>query len=248
MNNLKSAIKKAKEDNLKDFETMMIEYRLNELLEIKQEEKEDRQGLHASAILVSEGSFCLREQVLSLFFKRGEENLYSVGLKRVFREGDMIHLKWQNLFRQAKVSRGIEVRLYGNVWGLLATPDAIIEINNKLYVVEIKSARTEIYSKMKDKHPSGNKQLQLYMHLLAIPRGFVLVENKNDQEFKIFKENYDPEEVRPYIERLNKIKIAKEKFIEQNKLPKRICSDYECKRGNRCIMKDACWGVERIKI
>ena len=62
---------------------------------------QDRYGLHASAIIESEKKFCLRAQVLSLFYKQIQSEHIEPGLKRIFEEGNSIHEKWQRLFLRA---------------------------------------------------------------------------------------------------------------------------------------------------
>ena len=62
------------------------------------QETQERKGLHASAIIVSEDKFCIRQQLLSLFYKQKQGEQVPIGLKRIFSEGDAIHEKWQRLF------------------------------------------------------------------------------------------------------------------------------------------------------
>jgi hypothetical protein len=61
-------------------------------------ETTERKGLHASAVIVSDDKFCIRQQVLSLFYKQLQGEQVPVGLRRIFSEGDAIHEKWQRLF------------------------------------------------------------------------------------------------------------------------------------------------------
>ena len=61
-------------------------------------ESQERVGLHASAMLVSENNFCMRSQVLSLLYKQLQGKQIQVGLMRIFEEGNAIHEKWQRLF------------------------------------------------------------------------------------------------------------------------------------------------------
>jgi CRISPR/Cas system-associated exonuclease Cas4 (RecB family) len=248
MNSVKKGIKDAIANEAVDIETLMLERKLNALFRIPRDNAEERKGLHASAIIVSDSAFCIREQVLSLFYKRNEEENISDGLLRIFAEGNSIHEKWQSMFKRAGIARAIEDRGYSKMFDLYMTPDAVVEINNKLYVVEIKSANTYSYKSMKDSHPAGTKQLQLYMHFLCIPRGFVLVEDKNTQEFKIFPVRYEPGQAAPYVKRLYEINEAKENFLKNNTLPKRICKSIGCTRASRCAMSNACFGISRKKL
>jgi len=248
MNSVKKGIKDAIANKTRDIESVIIENKLNSLFRVPKKEAEVRTGLHASAIIVADSAFCKREQVLSLFFHRNKEDNISDGLLRIFEEGNCIHEKWQNMFKRAGIARAIEDRGYSKMFDLYMTPDAVVEINNKLYVVEIKSANTYSYKSMKDSHPAGTKQLQLYMHFLCIPRGFVLVEDKNTQEFKVFITKYEPGQAAPFVKRLYDISEAKENFLKNNTLPKRICKSIGCTRASRCAMSNACFGISRKKL
>ena len=248
MNSVKKGIKDAIANEAVDIENLLLERKLNELFRIPRDNAEERKGLHASAIIASDSAFCIREQILSLFYKRNEEENISDGLLRIFAEGNAVHEKWQNMFERAGIARGIEDRGYSKLFDLYMTPDAIIELNNKLYVVEIKSANTFSYKNMKTSHPSGTHQLQLYMHFLCIPRGFVLVEDKNTQEFKIFPVRYEPGLATPYVKRLYEINEAKESFLMDNTLPARTCKSVGCTRASRCAMSNACFGISKKKL
>lgn len=248
MNNVKKSIVSALKSEKKDIENIIIERKLNSLFRIPKFQAEERKGLHASAIIAAESSFCMREQVLSLFFQRNKTNNLSDGLLRIFEEGNSIHAKWQNMFERAGIARAIEDRGYSKIFDLYMTPDAIVEINDKLYVVEIKSANTYSYKAMKSNHPSGTHQLQLYMHFLCIPRGFVLVEDKNTQEFKIFIVKYEPGLATPFVKRLYDINESKEIFMMSKTLPSKVCSSIDCPRASRCDLSEACFGVNKKKL
>ena len=247
-NSVKKGIKSAMMDEKKDIETLLIERKLNSLFKIPKHNAEERKGLHASAVITSDSVFCIREQILSLFYKRNQEDSISEGLLRIFEEGNCIHEKWQSMFERAGIARGIEDRGHSKIFDLYMTPDAIIELNGKLYVVEIKSANTYSYKAMKSGHPSGTHQLQLYMHFLCIPRGFVLVEDKNTQEFKIFPVRYEPGHASKFVQRLYDINEAKEKYMMDNTLPQKICNSVDCSRASRCAMSKACFGLSREKL
>lgn len=202
----------------------------------------ERIGLHASAILASEKEFCLREQVLSLVYRRCEERSVGVGLKRIFTEGDFIHEKWQRLFIRGGLAKAknMDISFWRNDYFLSYTPDINSSFfpNGEEYMVEIKSMNTFQFKKI-NSHPSAKKQLMLYMALHKKEKGFILVEDKNSQEFKIFVVYYDKEFIKPYLERLKEIKLA----FNKKDLPKRICKNYDTKRANNCPMWKACFNV-----
>ena len=96
----------------------------------------------------------------------------------------------------------------------------------------------------------------MYMYFEGIERGFVLVDDKNNQNFKVFLEVYGEtftkDDIAPYIERLEAIQQYKQEFLDARKMVKRhpLCKDNACKKAMSCHMREACWNVGkgRIKI
>lgn len=216
-------------------------------------ENQERVGLHASAFIVGEKEFCLRAQVLSLIYKQLQSEQVPVGLKRIFEEGNAIHEKWQRLLIRAGYANAntLDVTQFNKEYKINFTPDIICvipEFYDGKMVGEIKSVNTWQYQKML-RHPSAHKQLQWYMHLTGIHKGFVLNEDKNNQDFKIEVYDYDVHEVTTYIERAEAIKYHYERVYSEGKMAKRP-SDAKSpasKRCSKCVMRDACWNIGKGK-
>ena len=212
----------------------------------------ERVGLHASAMIHEDG-FCYRQQVLSLFFKMSQGEDLSLKSKCIFEEGNAIHEKWQRLFIRGGLGtyKDMDCTRLKPEYDLSYTPDAILTIGKKQYICEIKSMNTFSYQKAKG-HPAGRKQCQLYQYLSGIHNGFVLMEDKNSQDFKIEIVPYDFSEIAIAVEHLEAIQEYKKIFIDTKKPPARCkdCKSYDCKRAINCQMRDACWnkGMGRIKL
>lgn len=246
-------------------EAMIIEQKLNKLFYLPPNFKEeirmlkrqaslkssDRYGLHASSILKGDSSFCYREQVLSLFYKQAQGENIPIGLKRIFEEGNFIGEKWQRLFIRGEIGKidDMDISRFNEEYDLSYTPDGIIDLNNKKYIVETKSQNTFLYKKQPG-HPTGELQCLFYMYLEQIRDGFTLVEDKNDQNFKVLLVKYDETKLEKYIDRLEDIQTHKKRFLKHKKMVKGICSDPTCKRAKDCSMRDACFniGMGRIKL
>lgn len=222
----------------------------------------ERKGLHASAVIVSDDKFCYRQQVLSLFYKQLQGEQTKVGLKRIFAEGDAIHEKWQRLFIRGGLCEPLDCDYsrFDEDFDLSYTPDIIckLPVNMSLtepcdkweeYIVEIKSVNTYTYKKQKY-HASGRKQCQLYMYLTGIHKGIVLCDDKNTQEFKVYRYDYNPAEIAPYIRRLEKIQEYKEQLVLNKKLVPRMpqCSCYGSKKAQECPMRDVCFKKSKERI
>lgn len=222
----------------------------------------ERKGLHASAIIVGDDKFCYRQQVLSLFYKQLQGEQVQVGLKRIFAEGDAIHEKWQRLFIRGGLCNPLDCDYsrFDDDFDLSYTPDIICRLPRNMsitdpcdeyddYIVEVKSVNSFIFKKQKF-HASGRKQCQLYMYLTGIHKGIVLCDSKNDQEFKVYRYDYNPKEISQYISRLEKIQEYKANLIENKKLVKRHekCTGYNCKMATQCAMRDVCYKRSKERI
>lgn len=233
------------------------ELRMLKMQKMQAQQQGDRYGLHCSAIITSDHEFCYREQVLSLFFRQAQGENIPIGRKRIFQEGSSIGEKWQRLFVSAGIGKkeNMDISRFVEKYDLSYTPDARITIHGIDWVVEIKSQNTFTFKKEKG-HPSGTKQLRMYMFLERIKHGFVLVEDKNDQNFKVLPEIYGvtftKDDIIPYIERLEAIQVYKRQFIEEKQMVGRHkeCTSATCKKALKCNMRDACWnvGMGRVKL
>lgn len=218
------------------------EARMVKMIQLKNGESRERYGLHGSAVLKDD--ICMRAQVLSLLFKQSQGEELPLETLAIFEEGNAIHEKWQRLFIRGGLGKAenMDRTRFDSNYDLLYTPDAIIEIDKIKYIVEIKSMNTFIYQKSNE-HKSGAEQCLLYMLLTNVRKGFVLMEDKNTQDFKIQMVNFDAEKANKFIYRLNSIQKLKTKFLETKKPPKRICENSECKQSESCFMRDCCFNI-----
>lgn len=232
-------------------------------------ESQERVGLHASSVIESDNKFCLRQQVLSLFYKQLQGEQVPIGLKRIFEEGNAIHEKWQRMFIRAGYAKAktLDRTRFDDEYQLSYTPDVVCRIPeffDGALIVEIKSVNPMQFRKMTS-HPSAKKQLQLYMHEcikeakrkgkwngVDYTKGFVLCDDKGGQDFKIFVYEYDPDFLAPYIDRLEAIQYWSQKVVVEGKMVQRCkqCTSYTCKQAEKCPMKDACWnrGMGKVRL
>lgn len=233
-------------------------------------ESQERIGLHASAIIdKGDKSFCIRQQVLSLLFKQLQGEQLPVNTLRIFEEGNAVHEKWQRLFIRAGYAKAktLDRTRFDDEYMLSYTPDIVCKIPEfykGAMIGEIKSMNSFSFKKQSE-HSSGKKQLQFYMYLCQrakgnldnpkdsdYKKGFVLMDSKNDQEFRVCVYDYDPGMVNPYIDRLEEIGYYYDKFLNEGKMLNRPhnATSYDCKLCEKCAMRDACWnkGMGRIRI
>lgn len=250
---LLDAVKKA-QDGVEDLISMSIESKINKMFYQRERLEEKRAGLHASAIIATPADYCERAQVLSLFYEMSQGDDIPVWLMRVFAAGNNIHEKLQAMFAREKgLIVEVESRSFSEYWNLYFTPDLVVTKlwKNWKMVGEIKSVNTFQFKKMKS-HASAKKQAMLYMHMKGIPHAFILCEDKNTQDIKVFMIEYDWKEVLPFLERLNEIERHRARMERGKKPPQRkeACSGPTSKCAQKCAMKDACWnvGIGRVKL
>lgn len=217
-------------------------------------ETQERTGLHASALITSDKDFCLRQQVLSLIYKQLQGEQINVGLMRIFEQGNAIHEKWQRLFIRAGFSepRQLDLTRFNSKYRISYTPDiecTIPEFYEGKMLGEIKSVNTYQFQKM-SKHPSASKQLQWYMYLTGIHKGFVLSEDKNTQDIKLEVYEFDPLLVAPFIERAEAIKYYYKRLMKEGKIMSRPddAKTNSCKRCAKCAMRLSCWNLPGGKV
>lgn len=220
------------------------------------QETEERIGLHASNIIVSDNKWCLRQQVLSLMYKQLQGEQYSAGLRRIFAEGDAVHEKWQRLMIRAGYAKpeDLDRTRFNKKYRVSYTPDGIIyvpEFYDGKMVLEIKSVNTYQFQKM-SKHPSASKQCQFYMMQEGIKKGVVLCEDKNTQDFKLEVYDYSHDVVAPFERRMQDVKSAyKEAHSTKRMVPRPLdAKKPDCKRCKECPMREACWNIGngRVKL
>lgn len=253
---IKDDMKEAKAGNM---ESVIIKNKLERLF-YEDRKEEERYGLHASAIIGCEkDGFCYREQLLSLFFKMNQGEQLPVKLLKIFAQGNAMHEKWYKLFRNAGIAVAIERTLFLPEFDLSFTIDALLDFNLPFedrepdeYICDVKSMNTHQFKHVNN-HPSGEEQVNFYMWALTTyeknrsgkkyKKGFVLIDDKNDQEIKVPVVHYNKSKIEPKIACLREIQTMKKEFIENRIVPPRICKNCDCKRASVCGMRDACWNI-----
>jgi len=162
---------------------------------------------------------------------------------RIFDNGHAVHERLYGYFREMGILVDEEIPITYKNPPIEGTADGIIDwYGHKL--IELKSISSEgfhyrqLYNKPKDEH---YRQAQIYMKCLDLPSGYVIYENKNNQEILPI-----------YIERDNEfigklfIKYSK---IYTNFLDKKIPKQpYKRSSANcvACDLANMCWGEDGV--
>lgn len=216
---------------------------------------------HASALLADESEWCVRRYVLAQLYpdKVVPEKMAYWEWKRqnTFLHGWEIHRKWQRLFKHygsVVMTNGeyeLDLTHYDETRNIFFSPDAILEFFGQQYVVEIKGINHDAYQSLTDSLTVAMRvnetvhkavvQANLYCHLLDLKRAIILVENKNNQDFKVWITEYDKSLANPYTDRAYAVKGHVSLARNGKPLPARVCQSLEDSRAKKCPLRDVCF-------
>ena len=147
--------------------------------------------------------------------------------KRIFDHGNITQDRYEAYFKKMGYYEDKEVESNINDPPLHGRCDFVLYINDKKYIIELKTINDDGFRKLDKTAKSDHEvQIQVYLNVLDIERGGILYENKNTQEVKIFTQ-------RKSKEKWNKIVEKCKYIVELKELPemKNIVHEKWC----RCI-------------
>ena len=125
-------------------------------------------------------------------FKKAPRKEMEARVLRMFDHGDHIHrLIMKALFGAQKVrvvASEVDMPPQEIISG---RADAILSVDNELYVLDIKSINSMLFEKLDAPKEDNVNQIQLYLHFFKIPKGILLYVSKDNQDLKEFIVNYD---------------------------------------------------------
>ena len=154
---------------------------------------------------------------------------------RMFDHGDYVQMQILNSLFGLGIVRASEVRIPPQEL-ISGRADAIVTLNNELYVVDFKSMNSMIFSKLNEPKEENVNQIQLYLHFFKIPKGILLYVNKNTLALKEFFVDYNPATAKKLLGDLADLK----KQIDANVIPGRLISYPENWQCRYCQFKDIC--------
>ncbi|MFH0987523.1 MAG: PD-(D/E)XK nuclease family protein [Patescibacteria group bacterium] len=186
---------------------------LNELIDkYYQNRRKDKAQQH---FYVSDGGKCQRAVYFSMkgYPKKEKE----ARVLRIFDTGDLTHQRLMRALFGIPEIRVIASEIDMPIQDLFhGREDAIISLNNKLYIVDFKSISDYKFKKLDAPEIPHQRQLQLYMHYFKVPQGIVLYENKNTQDLKEFELKYDYKLCKKIISEFENLR---DQYIEQDIIP-----------------------------
>jgi len=191
---------------------------------------------------ISDAGKCPRQ--IFFKFKKAPRKEMEPRLLRIFDQGDYVHLRLtRDLFSLGiVVASEIDIPPREDIGG---RADAIIRINNELYLVDLKSINSNILYKMEKPKEDHILQVQLYLHFFKLKKGILLYEGKDNSEIKEFPVEYDKKVAEKILNDFKRLKINVEKDLIPQRLPD-FPDSWQCQY---CQFREICdmSGSENIK-
>jgi CRISPR/Cas system-associated exonuclease Cas4 (RecB family) len=168
-------------------------------------------------------------------FKNLPREKMTPAVLRMFDHGDYIQMQILNTLFSLGIVRASEVNIPPQEM-ISGRTDAIITLNNELYVVDFKSMNSLVFKNLDAPKPDNINQLQLYLHFFKIPKGILLYINKDTSGLKEFVINYDPTLCQKLLHDLTILKAK----IEANSIPLPLPDYPENWQCRYCQFKEIC--------
>ena len=195
-----------------------------------QDKMEDRDK---KKFYISDAGKCPRQ--IFFKFKKAPSEKMEPRILRIFDQGNYVHLRlMRDLF-----SLGVAVASEINIppeEDISGRADAIVRVNDELYVVDFKSINSMILNRLKEPKKENLLQLQLYLHFFKIKKGILLYEGKDTSVIKEFLVEYDEDMAKGILSDFKRLKIN----VKKDLIPKRLSdysSNWQCKY---CQFKEIC--------
>lgn len=181
---------------------------------------------------ITDAGKCVR--AIYFQFKKYPKKEAEARILRLLSHGDYTHMRLMSVLFSLGLVKSAEIEIPKQEI-VNGRADAIISLNNELYILEVKSINKTAFSILKEPNLDHIKQIQLYLHYFNLPKGILLYECKDTQDIKEFSVEYDKELVEKI---LNNFANLKEE-ITNNKIPE-IPEDLEAWKCGYCPYLEEC--------
>lgn len=191
---------------------------------------------------ISDAGKCPRQ--IFFKFKKAPRKEMEPRLLRIFDQGDYVHLRLtRDLFSLGiVVASEIDIPPREDIGG---RADAIVRINNELYLVDLKSINSNILYKMAEPKEDHILQVQLYLHFFKLKNGILLYEGKDNSEIKEFTVGYDKKVAEKILNDFKRLKIN----VDKDLIPQRLSNFPDNWQCQYCQFREICEmsGSQNIK-
>lgn len=168
-------------------------------------------------------------------FKKVPREEMEARVLRMFDHGDYIQMQILNNLFSLGIVRAAEINIPPQEI-ISGRADAIITLDNELYVVDFKSMNSMIFKNLAQPKEENVNQVQLYLHFFKIPKGILLYVNKDTLELKEFIVNYNSNLTQSLLKDLSSLKTK----IDANIIPSRLPDYSQNWQCQYCPFKEIC--------
>lgn len=190
----------------------------------------DRQQQH---FYITDAGKCSR--AIFFKFKNVPREKMEPQVLRMFDHGDYIQMQILNTLMSLGIVRASEINIPPQEL-VSGRADAIVTLNNELYVVDFKSMNSMIFRGLTQPKEDNINQIQLYLHFFKIPKGILLYVNKDNLELKEFLVEYNESRVKNLLSDLSELKTK----ITANIVPQRLPDYPQNWQCQYCQFKEIC--------
>jgi CRISPR/Cas system-associated exonuclease Cas4 (RecB family) len=185
------------------------------------DKEHDREQQH---FYITDAGKC--ERAIFFKFKNVPREKMTADVLRMLDHGDYVQMHILNSLFSLGIVRASEVRIPPQEI-ISGRADAIITLNNELYVVDFKSMNSYKFRTLTAPPEENINQIQLYLHFFKIPKGILLYVDKNTLALKEFFINYNPGLAEALLSSLDGLKQK----IDKNVLPAQLL---DCPANTQC--------------
>jgi len=195
--------------------------------------QEKRKEREKKRFYISDAGKCPRQ--IFFKFKKAPCKEMEPRILRIFDQGNYVHLRlMRDLFSLGVVvASEINIPPTEDVGG---RADAIVRINDELYLVDFKSINSMILKGLKEPKEDHILQVQLYLHFFNLKNGILLYEGKDNSEMKEFLVKYDKKIAKKILEDFGRLRINVDKNLIPQQLPD-FSDNWQCQY---CQFKEIC--------
>lgn len=210
---------------------LLYKYMLKEIIDKYYQDKRDERS--RTKFYISDAGKCPRQ--IFFKFKNAPRKEIEPRLLRIFDQGDYVHLRlMRDLFSLGVVvASEINIPPTEDIGG---RADAIVRLNNELYLVDFKSINSMILGKMEEPKEDHVLQVQLYLHFFNLKNGILLYEGKDNSAIKEFPVKYNKKMVQEVLNDFKRLKIN----VEKDLIPQQLSDFPKNWQCQYCQFREIC--------
>jgi len=168
-------------------------------------------------------------------FKNAPREKMEPRILRVYERGEYLHRNIISILIRMGILVASEVNI-PNQEIIGGRADAIVSLNNELYLLDIKSMNSMIFRNLNEPKEENIYQLQLYLHYFNMKKGILFYIDKDKQDIKEFVINYDKDLVQSLLKGFTDLKQK----VDSNVIPDRLSDYLQNWQCQYCQFREVC--------